>query len=231
MIPAGATTYNEAVMNQFTESTLSADKAQRALWAALKSGELRDGQFLSMSQLVRILGCPIAAIREAVKQASAIGLVTTLPKRGVQVMEARPDTIRDCLDFRMVLDQAGARRRIANDTLPGLDALRAEHEEMQQLAREDSGNTLPSRAIKVDLSLHNYLADGLGNPQLSAVYDANRMRIAIIQNARPFLQDRIGSAMDEHLAIIDALEARDVDAVVQAIRHHCKQTQRWWGVT
>lgn len=218
-------------MSQPAEGTLSADKAQRALWSALRSGELRDGQFLSMSQLVSMLDCPIAAIRDAVKQASALGLVSTLPKRGVQVMEARPETIRECLDFRMVLDQEGARRRIAGRGCSELKALRKKHDEMRCTALDGARNDLPQKAIEVDLTLHDYLAEGLDNSQLTAAYDANRMRIAIIQNARPFIQDRIVSAMEEHLSIIDALESRDVEAAENAIRYHCEQTQRWWGVT
>ena len=74
-------------MTQSGDVPLLADKAQEALWHALRTGRLRDGQFLSMSQLVDILDCPIAAIREAVKHASSHGLPTTLPKRGVQVMQ------------------------------------------------------------------------------------------------------------------------------------------------
>ena len=217
-------------MTQSGDVQLLADKAQRALWHALRTGTLRDGQFLSMSQLVEILDCPIAAIREAVKQASSHGLLATLPKRGVQVMEARPETIRECLDFRMVLDQEGARRRISGSVFPGLKELNAQHIEMRDAARNNLASNLPPKAIEVDLSLHNFLAEGLKNSQLMAGYDGNRMRIAIIQNARPFLQDRIVSAMEEHLAIIDALESGDLEAAVCAIRYHCEQTQRWWGV-
>ncbi|WP_120499218.1 GntR family transcriptional regulator [Roseovarius sp. EL26] len=217
-------------MSQPTESILSAEKAQHALWSALQSGELRDGQFLSMSQLVGILECPIAAVREAVKQASALGLVSTLPKRGVQVMEARPETIRNCLDFRKVLDQEGARRRIAGNAFSELNALRVQHDEMRLAAQNNSARNLPPKAIEVDLSLHNYLAEGLNNSQLMATYNANRIRMAIIQNARPFLQDRIVSAMEEHLAIIDAIENCNVGIVVDAIQYHYEQTLRWWGI-
>ena len=85
-------------------------------------------------------------------------------------------------------------------------------------------------AIEVDLSLDNFLAEGLENARLAAAYDANRMRIAIIQNVRPFLQDRIVSAMEEHIAIMDALESRNVEAAIEAIQYHCEQTLRWWGV-
>lgn len=216
-------------MNQSGEVQLSADKAQQALWHAMRTGTLRAGQFLSMTQLVEMLDCPIAAIREAVKQASSHGLLSTLPKRGLQVMEAHPEIIRDCLDYRMVLDQEGARRRISNNALSGLKELRAKHVELQAIAQADAATNLPPKAIEVDLSLHNFLAEGLNNSQLGSSYDANRMRIAIIQNARPFLHVRIVSAMDEHLAIIDALESGDAQAAVDAIRYHCEQTLRWWG--
>ncbi|AHD00283.1 GntR family transcriptional regulator [Leisingera methylohalidivorans DSM 14336] len=221
----------ESRMTQSQNVQLLAVKAQQALMAALRSGQLRDGQFLSMSQLVTMLGLPLSAVREAVKHASSLGLLVTMPKRGIQVMEARPETIRDCLDFRMVLDQEGARRRIANDDLTGLGALRDRHQAFREAAlRGETGNT-PDGPIEVDLSLHDFLAAGLGNAQLAAAYAANRMRTAIIQNARPFLQDRIISAMEEHLAIMDALERHDADAATGAIRLHYTQTLRWWGVT
>ncbi|WP_291732671.1 GntR family transcriptional regulator [Leisingera sp. F5] len=218
-------------MTQSQDVQLLAVKAQQALSAALRNGQLRDGQFLSMSQLVTMLGFPLSAVREAVKHASSQGLLITLPKRGIQVMEARPETIRDCLDFRMVLDQEGARRRISSDDLTGLDALRDRHQAFRDAARRGEASGTPEGAIEVDLSLHDFLAAGLGNPQLAAAYAANRMRTAIIQNARPFLQDRILSAMEEHLAIIDALERHEADAAISAIQHHYAQTLRWWGVT
>lgn len=227
-------------MSETKDTQLLAARAQDALWAALRRGALRDGQFLSMSQLVTMLDLPLSAVREAVKLAAAQGLLSTLPKRGIQVMEARPETIRECLDFRLALDQEGARRRIADGDLAGLDTLRRRHQTFRAAALAPAGggsvgssgpgSSSGEDAIAVDLSLHDYLADGLGNGQLAAAYGANRMRIAIIQNARPFLQDRIASAMAEHLAIIDALEARDSAAATAAIHHHFTQTLRWWGV-
>ena len=88
-------------------------QAQLSLTEALRRGDLRAGQFLSMPQLVGILGYPLAAVREAVRHAGASGWLDIIHTRGVQVLEARPETIRDTLDARMALDQEGARRRIA----------------------------------------------------------------------------------------------------------------------
>lgn len=217
-------------MNQQNEVQLMATQAQEALWRALRTGDLRDGQFVSMSQLVEMLGFPISPVREAVKVASAQGLLSALPKRGIRIMEARPETIRECLDFRMVMDQEGARRRIAANALDDVGALRQQHLEMRDAARTNAVSTLPPRATVIDLSLHDFLSGGLGNAHLEAAYAANRMRIGIIQNSRPFLQDRIVSAMEEHLAIIEALENRDTETAANAIQHHFDQTLRWWGV-
>lgn len=206
------------------------DEALQALLSALRTGDLREGQFVSISQLVEMLHCPIAPVRDAVKHASAHGFITTLPKRGIRIMEATPETIRASLDFRMTLDQEGARRRIASDTIGDLSQIRTHHQEIRRKAAESTAPDLPPQAIRIDLSLHDHLAAGLENPFLKEAYEINRVRIQIIQNVRPFLHDRIISAMSEHLAIIDALENRDTDAACAAIRVHCEQTMRWWGV-
>ncbi|SMO43203.1 GntR family transcriptional regulator [Paracoccus laeviglucosivorans] len=210
------------------EGTLNR-RALAALAHALRQGELRAGQFLSMPQLVDLLKLPLAPVRDAARHAAASGWLEIIPKRGVQVMEATPDIIRDSLDLRMVLDQEGARRRIAGG-LEGLAALRQTHQAMLDEALGVGVPGLSLRAMGVDGSLHQYLADGLGNALLRETYAANRIRIDIIQRVRPFVQERVRSAMEEHLAIIAALEARDADAAVAALSLHCARTRHWWGL-
>ena len=84
--------------------------------------------------------------------------------------------------------------------------------------------------METDLSLHDAMATGLGSGLAASLYAQNRNRVAIIQNTRPFLADRIVSAMEEHLAIIDAIAAGDAGAAATAIRAHLEATLRWWGV-
>ncbi|MCV2447401.1 MULTISPECIES: GntR family transcriptional regulator [Paracoccus] len=207
-------------------------RALLALTEALRSGALRAGQFLSMPQLVEILRVPIAAVREATRHGQVSGWLDVIPKRGVQILEAEPATIRDSLDLRMVLDQEGARRWIRGGLDAGeLAALRQAHERMRETARGAGTPELSAQAIQVDLSLHDFLARGLGNPMLRADYESNRIRIAIFQRVRPFVQERVRSAMEEHLAIIAALERRDSAATTEAIAYHCERTQHWWGVS
>jgi DNA-binding GntR family transcriptional regulator len=209
---------------------LMADEAYERLIEVLREGRLAAGQFESMPGLVEILGLPIAATRDAVKRAGTEGLLEVLPKRGVKVMGADPATTRDCIDMRALLDQEGARRLVAAGADMPLEALRRSHLEMIDAAEHRMTPDLPRRAVVTDLTLHDALASGLDNPLAAEAYRANRNRIAVIQNSRPFLPDRIVPAMREHLAIIEALVRRDAEAAVAGIAEHCRLTLRWWGI-
>ena len=207
-----------------------ADQAYDRLVAVLHDGRLASGQFVSMPGLVDLLDLPIAATREAVKRANVNGLVEVLPKRGVLVMEAGRRATRDCMDLRALLDQEGARRLVAAGATLPLAALRASHEALIAAAEREMTPDLPRAGGRTDLSLHDALATGLANPLAAEAYRVNRDRIAVIQNTRPFLPDRIVPAMREHLAIIEALERRDAEAAVAAIAVHFRLTLRWWGI-
>jgi DNA-binding GntR family transcriptional regulator len=225
----------EPAAGRQAESKAGADaslstQAHQALIAALRDGQIRSGAFLSMPVLVDLLGLPIAAVREAVKLAEAGGLVTVLPKRGVVVMDAGPEMTRECLELRAILDSEGARRLIETGAPLPLARLREEHERLRDAALTEVTPGLQRRATLTDLSLHDALAAGVGLRLAQRIYDDNRNRVAIIQNQRPFLADRIVSAMEEHLTIITALEQRDAEAAVAAIRQHLAHTLRWWGV-
>ena len=212
------------------EDVLMADQAHDRLVAVLREGQLAAGQLVSMPGLVEIIGLPLAATREAVKRADVNGLVRVVPKRGVLVMDASAKVTRDCMDLRAMLDAEGARRLIAAETALPLDELRASHEALIESAERAMTTDLQRRAILTDLSLHDALSTGLANPLAAEAYRVNRDRIAVIQNTRPFLPDRIVPAMTEHLLIIDALARRDAEATVAAIAAHYRTTLRWWGI-
>jgi DNA-binding GntR family transcriptional regulator len=209
---------------------LMGDRAHDRLIACLRDGSLAAGEFLSIPGLVELLDLPLAATREAVKRADASGLLRVVPKRGVRVMDASPKVTRDCMDLRMMLDAEGARRLIAAKAELPLAELRASHLALIEDSERELTPELPQRAVLTDLSLHDALSAGLGNPVAAAAYQVNRVRIAVVQNSRPFLPDRIVPAMHEHLAIIDAIDRRDAEATVAAIGAHHRTTLRWWGI-
>ena len=209
---------------------LQAERAHAALLELLRSGKLGSGMFLSMPSLVDDIGLPLSSVREAVKRAESTGLLSVIPKRGIMVMTADPETTRQCLALRAMFDCEGARCLIEGGAEMPLAQLRATHQNLLDAANSEDFPDLSQRAISTDLSLHDLLADGIGSQLAARLYAENRDRIAVIQNSRPFLSTRIVSAMSEHLEIIAALEARDIGAAQHAIRYHLHNTLRWWGI-
>ncbi|UUP18972.1 GntR family transcriptional regulator [Nitratireductor thuwali] len=209
---------------------LLARGAYDALVDMLRDGSLSSGSFATVPDLVEMLDFPLAAVREAVKRADACGFLNVIPKRGVMIMDAGPETTRACLSLRAMFDVEGARRLVKKGADMPLEALRAAHEDMLERAQREMTPDLPRQAIRTDLSLHDALSAGLDTRLEALLYDENRTRIAIIQNTRAFVPNRVVSAMEEHLAVISALETRDADAAADAIRLHLQNTLQWWGV-
>lgn len=208
---------------------LQSEQAFAALLSALKAGRVRSSEFLTMPGLAQILDFPLAPTRDAVKRAEEQSLLTILPKRGMTIMDSGPEITRACMDMRAALEKEGVRRLLAAGPCDLTD-LRASHTRLLEEARSQPGGDLSRRALQTDLSLHDFMSTGLDNPFLRQAYRANRNRITVIQNARSFLPDRVVPAMQEHLDIIAALESGDVDAAVNEIERHLRQTLRWWGV-
>lgn len=212
------------------EGLLLAEKAFNALKAMLTGGQLRAGQFVSMPDLARMVDLPLAPVREAVKRAESAGLLNVLPKRGVAVMEATPELIREYFDLRLIFDQEGARRLVRKGDGRRLAELREVHLRLLDAARNGITPSLQREAMAVDWALHGTLSDSLGNATAREIYAQNRDRISVMQHSRPLLPDRIVPAMEEHLAIIDAILGGDEQAAAEAVRRHFNQTLRWWGI-
>lgn len=212
------------------DKPLLAQQAFLAFKQLLFSGEIRAGQFISVSELVERCGLPLAPVREAVKHAESVGLVRILPKRGAVVLEPTPDTIRACFYLRCIMDQEGARVLAAQGRPHALAALRHEHVALRARAGISITRELQQDALDVDWKLHLALAEALDSDLAAHLYACNADRITVLQRSRHLLPERIVPIMDEHLEIIDAIASGEQDASMQAVRSHYTNTLRWWGI-
>ena len=217
---------------ELKEPTLLADQAFSNLKSLLISGELRAGQFISISDLVTITQLPLAPVREAVKHAESLGFLRVIPKKGLEVMQATPTLIKECFHLRSIFDQEGARELIEESKLnPNkLDALRKKHLQILKAAQKGVNAKLQNEAMAIDWEMHSLLGGSINNSEAQKTYEHNKECLWIIQRSRPPLPDRIIPAMTEHLEIIDALIDGNTEKSTKLIRKHFLQTLRWWGI-
>lgn len=184
------------------------------------------GQFVSQGELCALLDVPLGPTREALKRLEAESLVRLIPQRGIQIADIGVTLIREAFEFRTILELAAVRAfaKTADDaTLAELAA-----STRSVLERMAPGNEVDSRlldaALQVDWGMHNLIIDSMRNHILRSAHQQNFDKIRMIR-----LHGRspryLPLALEEHLAVIDALQRRDADGAAAALERHLLAAQ------
>lgn len=198
------------------------ERAYESFTQHLLTRSLRPGQFVSQRELVALTGFPLGAIRELIPRLEADGLIRTVPQRGMQVTHIDLKLIRDAYQLRLFLEREAVAAYARDAADADIARLRRRHlEVLEEAAAGPVTDALVRRAQAVDWELHDTIVDALGNALISAVYRVNSIKIRLIRQERVRIHARIlEPVMRDHLAIIDALAARDADAAVAALTAH-----------
>ncbi len=188
----------------------------------LRAARLRPGQFLSQRELMERLDMPLGAVRELVPRLEAAGLLSTVPKRGLQIAPVDLKLIRNAFQVRQMIEREAIAHFTHVVTMAELDRLENEHQDMLARARAALPDpALDADAQQLDWGLHDRMVDAMGNEILSEIYRVNSLHVRLIAlDASQIAAQRVLPAMQEHLRFIEALRRRDADAAAAALMHH-----------
>lgn len=194
--------------------------------AGLFAERIQPGQFLSQKELCGLLGVPLGPMREALKRLEAEQLVELLPQRGVRIARVDRKLIRDAFQIRRYLELEACRDYAVNGGREPLDAIKDATLDILVRAARPADDSLLDDTMAVDWRLHNLLIDALDNRIVAEVHRVNSDRIKLIRLNLRFTAPRVRPAMEEHLAVIDALLARDPAAAAAALDRHLRTAER-----
>ncbi|NIZ15053.1 GntR family transcriptional regulator [Phaeobacter sp. HF9A] len=197
------------------------DHAYSSFTQKLLERDIQPGQFVSQRELVALTGMPLGAIREMIPRLEADGLIRTSPKRGLQVLSIDLELIRNAFQLRRMIETE-AFGLFCTDAPDG-DLLRFKEEHLAIRNEAQAGVTpeLLARAQHMDWAFHDHVVDHMGNQIVTDIHRVNAIKIRLIRNADTrMLPELVVSVMEEHLAIIDALLARNKDTTEAAILAH-----------
>ena len=185
------------------------------------------GQFVSQGELCELLDVPLGPTREALKRLEAESLVRLIPQRGIQITDIGVTLIREAFEFRIILELSAVRSFAQSASDAVLDEL--EQATTGVLRRMEAAPATDTRlldaALQVDWGMHNLIIESVGNRILISAHQQNFDKIRMIR-----LHGRspryLPLAMEEHLAVIKALKARDPEAAAAALRLHLECAQR-----
>ncbi|MCU0256823.1 MAG: GntR family transcriptional regulator [Vicinamibacterales bacterium] len=197
----------------------ASDSVYDAIRQAILSRVLVPGQRLHVQELAAQLGVSPTPVKDALTRLEAEALVEIRPRSGTFVTSLSPEDVAETFEIRCALECLAAEKAIPHTTPDVIDELRALAHAIADLADEDAARQ-QHEARNIDF--HKRIVSLSANRRLVQIYEGldAHIQIARIHRGHDDWRRRLASELDEHLAIVEALAARDAGRVTAALRHH-----------
>ncbi|WP_194765096.1 GntR family transcriptional regulator [Microbacterium sp. UFMG61] len=193
-------------------SNSSAFQVFEDMLASIYDGELAPGDPVSENDIAKKYGVSRTPAREAIQRLRELGLVEASAGRTSRVVLVSEQTVRHALVVWEALMMAAATETVTRIDAADIELMQASIDEFREAAsRGDAG-----RAAQANYDLFAALVTKSTNPLLvkSVALTVHMIRLGGMSFPRWVDAKRLGAA---HVALIDALHARDVDAAKAAI--------------
>ena len=185
------------------------------IFEAILEQRLAPGTKLSEEALGEIFGVSRTIIRRALSRLAHESVVLLRPNRGAVVASPTVDEARQVFFSRRLVERAITELAVQHATLEQLNELRhMVREERDSFSRGDRG-----AGIRLSGEFHLKLAEAAGNAPLVSF-----QRSLVSQTSLIIAQYESGNrshcSYDEHMQLIDAIEARDAEQAVSLMMHH-----------
>jgi len=164
------------------------------------------------------LGVSRTPIREAIAMLEQDGFVKTVPRRGIIVVRRTKNEIVDMIRAWAALESMAARLITTTARKRDISALRDFFKDF------DLKNRLPQDHVeeysKANIAFHQALISLSESPTLIDMTNDILLHVRGYRQLTIGRRDRTATSLPEHLAIIEALEARDTELAEKRARDH-----------
>jgi GntR family transcriptional repressor for pyruvate dehydrogenase complex len=214
------------------------DKAVSTIRAMIISGELRPGQRLPPEkELSERLGLSRNSLREAVKSLEIIRVLDVRRGDGTYVTSLEPQLLLEAMAFVADLHQDAsvieilAVRRVLEPHAAGLAAQLITEEQLEELRRslhQAEATTSVPQLVEHDLEFHRVITGAGGNAYLASLLDGMSSETVRARVWRGITEEGAATrTLEEHRAILRALENRDSDRAREALEAHIVGIESW----
>ncbi|MFJ3336427.1 GntR family transcriptional regulator [Streptomyces sp. NPDC086766] len=189
-----------------------------ALRTALVAGDLRPGEVYSAPALGERFGVSATPVREAMQQLAQEGAVEVVPNRGFRVAERGARELAELAEVRALIE-VPVLLRLARTVPP---QRWAELRPLAEATVRAASSGCRATYAESDRAFHRAVLSLTGNEQLVRIAEDLHRRAQwplVGGPAGPAVADLIADAA-EHTALLDALVARDPDAVRSLVHEH-----------
>ena len=170
---------------------------------------------------MKLLGIPVAPLRDALRVLEAEGVLAIHPRSGIQFVKPGLELTRATYQFRTIVERAAVRvfAEIADEN--ELDWIERRH---RKLIASIEKHGLSPEALgeleELENLLHDAVIGSLTNPLIETTYRRMHNYLRLVRLDRRLTPPLALRSLREHMAIIAACQARDPDKAEAAVTAH-----------
>lgn len=229
--PAEKTVFAEEGMNRETKSALSLSHMEYAesdlthqIYYSIKQeilrGKLSVGEKLNAVRLAERYNVSRTPVTQALELLKRDNLVEQLPGRRATVKPLSAQEISDIYLFRKQLEPTVA--RLSVNVIPESELLLLK----KHIAERQEHPEQRDESIQLDERIHSMLWRYLNDPMIHSIFRTINEYSVRLQAYTTYSIEGASSNCEEHLAIVDAVLARDGEAVAEAVMVHLDRSCR-----
>jgi len=189
------------------------------------AGKVKPGEWLRQDDIATQLGVSMTPVREALDLLVSVGLAERVPYRGVRVPQPAEEDVVEAYAMRLLLEAAGARAA-------ALKREQVQVEELKRILSRMKGlRSLEDMSMLRQLSrqFHRSVVAIGGNSTLDRLYEMvmnsfpDWMLYEYLFRHTNLLESSLSDEYQEHMALVEAIEAGDANLAEQMAITHIRQ--------
>lgn len=192
------------------------DELTERLRNLITRGDLAPGEKIPEKELCAQFGVSRTPLREALKVLASEGIVTLRPNRGAMVSSLTVEELEEVFPVLGALEALSGEIACRHISAREVQAIRKTHEAM---VRHWQRGELQSY-FALNQQIHEAILEATRNETLKSIYLGLSGRILSARYIADMSPDRWARAVEEHEAILEALENRDGCNLAKILKTH-----------
>jgi DNA-binding GntR family transcriptional regulator len=197
----------------------AAERAYTWVRDGILKGRQGAGSRLTEQELAAAVGVSRTPIREALRRLHAEGLVHFEPNHGAIVASFESHDAEEIFELRALLEPVGARRAATRATAQEIAELRELAERQMSESARRRGAYL-TRIGELNDRFHRLIQQASNNRRLTKALSGILEAPLILRTFSEYTAAELRRSADQHLELVQALEARDPDWAHSIMQAH-----------
>lgn len=201
---------------EFSQSELAYER----LYGAIQQGVFNPGDRVRETDIAARFSLSRTPVRDALRRLEADGIIEHRPRLGAVVRSLSRAEVVELYEMRLVLERTAAE-------MAAKHAARAEIDELRELNATIAGCSDPTEAATINQHFHSCIYLAARNRFLVDAARALNNALMLLGPTTLADDDRISTVTSQHANIIDAIDARDIEAAGAAAEAHLQTSLRY----